>query len=113
MLIVEYKPSCNEYAVADCNAKATAENFLYLVSLHERKEVVISQALMIDAIRAVLVEKNIDPSLVVFHMYSADGEFIEYVSITDHYALTSWESTPEIQFDLLKTICAAPKYKET
>lgn len=110
MLIVQYKPTCNSVAIADSNIKSVAEDFLDCISTFERKVVVISQSLMIDGIRAVLVEKNIDPSLVVIEVYNEEDELLESVSITDNYCLTSWESLPEVQIDFLKTTISSGKY---
>lgn len=113
MLIVQYKPSSNIVAVADSNIKSVAESFMDGITFEEHKVVIISQLLLLDGIRAVLVEKNIDPSLVHIEVYNEDGEFCETVNITEHFAITSWESFPAVQFDLLKTICKSGKYEPT
>lgn len=110
MLIVQYKPNDSSAAVADGEIKAVAEDFLDCISTFERKVVVISQLLMIDVIRAVLVEKYIDPSLVVIEVYNAEDELMESVSITDRYCLTSWNSFPQVQIDCLRTTIKSGKY---
>lgn len=110
MLIVQYKPTSDLVAIADSNIKAVAEEFLDCISTFERKVVVISQVLMIDGIRAVVVEKNIDPSLIVIEVYNEDDELMESVSITDTYTLTSWNSLPQVQINFLKTTIKAGKY---
>lgn len=110
MLIVQYKPNDSSVAVADGEIKSVAENFLDCITFSERKVVVISQLLMIDAIRAVLVEQHIDPSLVVIEVYNEQDELMESVSITDRYCLTSWQSFPSVQIDFLRTTIASGKY---
>lgn len=109
MLIVQYIHD-NDVSVADSKVKSVAEEFLDCITFSERKVVQISQVLMIDAIRSVLVEKQIDPSLVVIEVYNEENELVERVSITDSYCLTSWNNIPAVQIDFLKTLCKSGKY---
>lgn len=109
MLIVQYIHS-DDVSVADSKLKERAEDFLDGVAFSERTVVQISQVLMIDAIRAVLVEKQIDPALVVIEVYNEENELVERVSITDSYCLTSWDNIPAVQIDFLKTLCKSGKY---
>lgn len=111
MLIVQYIHS-DDVSVADSKLKECAEDFLDGITFDERKVVQISQVLMIDAIRAVLIEKQIDPALVVIEVYDENSELLESVSITDTYSLTSWNSIPAVQFEFLKTICKSGKFQQ-
>lgn len=109
MLIVMYKPN-TECAVPDAQLKSQAAAFLTDIPVNTNKYVTISQLIMIDAIRAVMVENKISPDLVAFEVYNDDHELLETVDIKNDYALTSWESFRTDMYDFLKTICTVGKY---
>lgn len=109
MLIVQYKPNDSSVAIADGIVKEVTEEWIRDIEYNEHI-VVVSQVLVIDGIRAALVSLNVDPSLVVIEVYNTEDELIESVSITDRFALTSWESIPAVQIDFLKTLCKSGKY---
>lgn len=110
MLIVQYKPNDSSVAIADGKIKEVAEAWVRDITFHERQVVSISQLLMIDGIRAALVDLYVDPSLVVIEVYNAEDELMESVSITDRYCLTSWNSFPQVQVDCLRTTIKSGKY---
>lgn len=109
MLIVMYKPN-TECAVPDAQLKSQATAFLTDIPVNTNKYVCISQVVMIDAIRAVMVENKISPDLVAFEVYNDDHELLESVSITQNYGLTSWESFRDDMIQFIKTIVKSGRY---
>ncbi|AFC21809.1 hypothetical protein GAP32_359 [Cronobacter phage vB_CsaM_GAP32] len=110
MLIVQYKPNDSSAAIADGKIKEVAADWVRDITYSERKVVVISQTLMIDGIRAALVDLNVDPSLIAIEVYNEEDELMESVSITDRYCLTSWSSFPQVHVDCLRTVVKSGKY---
>lgn len=113
MLIVQYKPNDSSVAIADGKIKEITADWIRYTTFSERKVVIVSQLLVIDGIRAALVDQYIDPSMVVIEVYDENDELMESVSITDRYSLTSWDSFPQVQIDLLKTTIKGGKYGKT
>lgn len=103
MLIVMYKPN-SDTSVPDAKAKEQAQKFFDELPESGNHYVCISQMLMVDAIRAVMVERNISPDTVVFEVYNDEHELAEMVNVNQKYMLSSWKSFRNDAIDFIRTV---------
>lgn len=102
MLIVMYKPNSGT-AIPDAQVKTQVEEWLSDIPIQTNKYISISQMLVVDAVRAVMIEKYISPDLVMFEVYNENNELIESVSVNSNFQLSSWKSFRNDSMNFIRT----------